>query len=134
MFKGIFGFFSGIFVRYIFCSVGFFSVDVFSIKYCSKNSFSSSRCIGSEPGINENLADLEMSRIRNELWAGGPDSTVPQKGNKEIRKTEDRQENNKQNKKQKKQHSTKTTVVFKLFSFVFSLVGRGDTRTSDFSN
>ena len=40
----------------------------FSIESDSKNSFSRSRSIGSEPGAMENLAELEMSRIRNELW------------------------------------------------------------------
>ena len=39
----------------------------FSIESDSKNSFSRSRCIGSEPGIHENLAELERSTIRNEL-------------------------------------------------------------------
>ena len=38
----------------------------FSIETDSKNSFSRSRSIGSEPGALENLAELEMSRIRNE--------------------------------------------------------------------
>ena len=39
-----------------------------SIESDGKNSFSRSRCIGSGPGIHENLAELEMSRVRNELW------------------------------------------------------------------
>ena len=39
----------------------------FSYESDSKNSFSRSRCVGSEPGIHENLARLEMSTIRNEL-------------------------------------------------------------------
>ena len=39
----------------------------FSNESESKNSFSRSRCVGSEPGIHENLAQLEMSTIRNEL-------------------------------------------------------------------
>ena len=42
----------------------------FSIESDSKNSFSRSRCVGSEPGIHENLAELEMSTIRNELSVG----------------------------------------------------------------
>ena len=33
----------------------------FSIASDSKSSSSRSRCIGSEPGIHENLAELEMS-------------------------------------------------------------------------
>ena len=38
----------------------------FSYESDRKNGFSRSRCTGSEPGTPENLAELEMSRIRNE--------------------------------------------------------------------
>ena len=48
--------------------ISFFLLNFrFSIESDSKNNFSRSRCIGSEPGIHENLAELELSTIRNEL-------------------------------------------------------------------
>ena len=55
---------SNLFGLWIFCFPLKFR---FAIESDSKNSFSRSRCIGSEPGIHENLAQLEMSTIRNEL-------------------------------------------------------------------
>ena len=56
-----------------------------SIESDSKHSFSRSRCIGSEPGIHENLAELEMSTTRNELSARG-------KSRKAVGKTKQNEE------------------------------------------
>ena len=44
----------------------FLNEKMFSNESDSKSSFSRSRSIGSKPGAMENLAEFEMSRIRNE--------------------------------------------------------------------